>query len=212
MSTQLTQELLTQYGNFDFLWTALTQSEEQFIVGLTNWFEELKANGLWRIKNNDNWQDLDDVLISSVYPIEKQTNFQITVEANTPLLEGEGFSKNEHPMFYNDKEYVELGALIRFNMEIKCFALTRTSVGRLADAVCTGLFTKVFKYLAACGITISANSINLAQRIQRTSLLDKNSSSYEITISVNNIIVQWIMILEQTGDLLKQINVIAQRK
>ena len=115
-------------------------------------------------------------------------------------------------MFYNDKEYVELGALIRFNMEIKCFALTRTSVGRLADAVCTGLFTKVFKYLAACGITISANSINLAQRIQRTSLLDKNSSSYEITISVNNIIVQWIMILEQTGDLLKQINVIAQRK
>ena len=211
MNNQLTQELLNQYGNFDFIWTALTQSEEQFIIGLQQWFAELKANNLWRIKINDDWQQLDDVMISSVYPIEKQTNFQITVEAHTPLLEGEGFSKNMHPMFYNDKEYIEFGALIKFNMEIKCFALTRVSVSKLADAVCTGLMTKIFNYLASCGITISANSINLAQRITRTQLLDKNSSSYEITISVSNIIVEWIMILEQNGDLLKQINIIAQK-
>lgn len=203
------QYILTHGSDFSAIFTAMGQVEEATISGIKLWFESLKQNGYWKVKYNDEWKDLDDVFVSSPYPTEKQTNNQITVEAYAPISQYEGFSSNRRSVFLDDKEYIELSASFKINLEIKCLAQTRTAVMRLGDALFLGFQTKINKYLQQKSIVIPANSIKLPQRVTRTPIV-KDTGLYEIVLSIESINCDWVQIVEQDGDVLKNINIISQ--
>jgi len=192
-------EFIKNYASIDFIYSAIPKIEEQIILGLGQWFDVLKE---------EEYYDVIPV-ISAVYPKEKSASHQVIVECFSGNFQTDGLGGNKTTFIFNPdsttyNEYIVKGATIKYNVEIKCKSTSRQSVSKLADAIVLGLDTEVKDFLSRLDINIMPNTISFANRINRIEIV-KDTSFWEIIISLSDIQTHFKQILTTEGEILKGI-------
>lgn len=192
-------QFIKDYSSIDFMYSAIPKIEEQIIKGLGVWFTAL---------NEEEYYDVTPT-ISAVYPKDKAQSHQIIVECYSGALQTEGLGGNKTTFIYEPdstsyEEYQVINTTIKYSGEIKVKSTSRQSVSKLADAVILGLHTEVRNFLDRIDINIMPNTIIFGNKINRVEIV-KDTSFWEIVISLSDIQTHFKQILTTEGEILKGI-------
>lgn len=192
-------QFIRDYATIDFVYSAVPKIEEQIIKGLGVWFNVLNEEGYYNTEPS----------ISAVYPKDKAQAHQIIVECFSGAMQTEGLGRNKTTFIFQPdsttyEEYNVMNTTIKYSAEIKVKSTSRQSVSKLADAVILGLHTEVRDFLERIDINIMPNTITFANKINRVEIV-KDTSFWEIVISLSDIQTHFQQILTTEGEILKGI-------
>ena len=187
---------IVELGGITNVYSSLRKVEELTVQGLVDYFQYLDVN--------DHYKEPTD--IRGVWSIDKAQAHEITVECFGQTTVTEGFNQNEQIVEWTDgtnsTEYRIIGGRFEFTIEVKCRSTQRSSVIYLADAVITGLNTNVNEWLKQNAVYIPAMAVRVSQKPVKVQIT-KDTQSWELSITVDKVGVEWRQIVELSGDILR---------